>query len=147
MFCVHYYFTSAITIPASCLISKIMPVHKLNIGIAGAGISGLAAGLELQHAGYPVSIFEARERAGGRIQSLIQDGMVIEPGPEFIHGNMTETIGLLKKYNIHFDLINGKMYSAGNGHLREIKGNIEGWDLLLNKMKSQENDLSFQEFL
>ena len=70
-------------------------MNNLNIGIAGAGISGLLAGTELQRAGNSVSIFEARPRAGGRIHSILVDGIVIESGPDFIHGHLKETIRLL----------------------------------------------------
>ena len=64
-----------------------MSTAKINIGIAGGGIAGLVAGLELQSAGHTVSIFEARSRTGGRIHSIELAGMVVETGPEFIHGH------------------------------------------------------------
>jgi monoamine oxidase len=121
--------------------------YDVNIGIAGAGISGLAAGTELQRAGYNVSIFEATQRTGGRIQSLEVAGFVVETGPEFIHGHLKETLGLLKKYGIAYDLINGKMYSARGGELKESYEILNGWDELLDKMKTLENDLPLNEFL
>ena|SRR5450432_196871 len=124
-----------------------MVVDNLHIGIAGAGIAGLVSGLELQRAGHTVSIFEARSRTGGRIQSISLDGMVAECGPEFIHGKLTETISLLKKYNISYDSINGKTYSAKGGKLRATYDIVEGWDQLLGKMKSLQNDLPFHVFL
>jgi len=120
---------------------------NLDIGIAGAGIAGLVAGIELRQAGWAVSIFESRSRTGGRIQSLQQGGLVIETGPEFIHGKLKETLGLLKKYKIRYEPIDGKMYHARNGQVEESREWIEGWDELLNKMKSLGRDLPFQEFL
>ncbi|HEY4935879.1 MAG TPA: FAD-dependent oxidoreductase, partial [Puia sp.] len=124
-----------------------MSKSKLNIGIAGAGIAGLVAGTELQRAGHQVSIFESSSRTGGRIQSMEVGGLLVESGPEFIHGNQKETLGLLKKYHIKYDLINGKMYSARDGALRETYEMAEGWDQLLDKMNSLERDQPFQEFL
>ncbi|HEY8734820.1 MAG TPA: NAD(P)/FAD-dependent oxidoreductase [Puia sp.] len=124
-----------------------MTEHKLNVGIAGAGIAGLVAGLELLDAGYAVSIFEAAASAGGRIQSLTMDGLVIETGPEFIHGSPAETIGLLKKYKIPFYRGWGKMFRASKGHLTETQEMIKDWDKLLEKMKSLEDDLPFMDFL
>jgi len=118
-----------------------------DIGIVGAGISGLVAGIELRQAGGAVSIFESRSRTGGRIQSLQAGGLVIETGPEFIHGKLKETLSLLKKYNIPYEPIDGKMYKARNGRVEESLEWIEDWDVLLNKMKSLGRDLPFQEFL
>ncbi len=122
-------------------------MDNLNIGIAGAGISGLLAGTELQRAGNNVSIFEARPRTGGRIHSPLLDGIVIESGPDFIHGHLKETIRLLDKYEIPYEQINGKMYRVKNGHLQESYNMDDGWDQLIDKMKSLERDLPFQEFL
>ncbi len=91
-------------------------MNKYHIGIAGAGIAGLIAGRELLRAGHAVSIFEARPRTGGRIQSLEVDGYVVETGPEFIHGKLKETLSLLKEYGIPYVPIEGIMYrSNGTG--------------------------------
>ncbi len=124
-----------------------MLTTRLHIGIAGAGISGLIAGLELQRAGHSVTIFEARSRAGGRIYSFDLNGMVAESGPEFIHGNGKETIALLKKFNITYEVVNGKMYTAENGQLSEDDEISPGWDRLLGKMRSLHTDLPLIEFL
>jgi monoamine oxidase len=124
-----------------------MVKSELDIGIAGAGIAGLVAGTELQRAGYNVSIFEAGTCIGGRIQSIKVGGLIVETGPEFIHGHLRETLGLLKKYDIDYEVIDGKMYSAWNGKLEETYGMTKGWDLLLNKMKSLEYDQPLNEFL
>ncbi len=121
--------------------------NSMHIGIAGAGISGLVAGTELLRTGYRVSIFEADRRAGGRIRTIKMAGILIESGPEFIHGKLKETIALLKKYNITYEQIDGKMYRKQNGHFKESYEMAEGWDQLLNKMKSLDNDEPLQVFL
>jgi monoamine oxidase len=118
-----------------------------HIGIIGAGIAGLVSGLELQRAGHDVSVFEARSCAGGRIRSLQWMGMIVETGPEFIHGRLKETLALLKKYNIRYEAIDGKMYDARNGALHETREMAKGWNLLIKKMKSLKKDLAFSEFL
>jgi monoamine oxidase len=124
-----------------------MAEKSLHIGIAGAGIAGLTAGLELQRAGHAVSIFEARSRTGGRIFSLNLEGTVVEAGPEFIHGYCKETIGLLRKFKIPYEPVTGRMYAARNGLLKENNEFIVGWDQLLKKMKSLKQDLPFSIFL
>ena len=124
-----------------------MTENNLIIGIAGAGIAGLTAGLELQRAGNSVSIFEARSRTGGRIYSFDLAGTVVEAGPEFIHGYCKETISLLRKFKIPYESVTGKMYTARHGLLKENDEFIAGWDQLLKKMNSLEQDLPFSVFL
>ncbi len=118
-----------------------------HIGIVGGGISGLIAGLEILSAGHIVTIFESRSNTGGRIRTFDADGVVVEAGPEFIHGKLTETIGLLKKYKLHYDPVEGKNYNARQGQMKESHDMTDGWDLLLEKMKSVETDLPFGDFL
>jgi monoamine oxidase len=141
------HLITAIIIPKTSLYSKHMILDSFQIGIAGAGIAGLVAGTELQRSGHAVTIFESRSRTGGRIRSLEVAGFLVESGPEFIHGNLNGTIGLLKRYNIPYEPVHGKMYHARSGNLRESYEMAEGWELMLDKMKSLVTDLPLQEFL
>jgi monoamine oxidase len=124
-----------------------MSKFGLNIAIAGAGISGLIAGIELQRAGYQVSIFESSPRTGGRIESIEMAGVMVETGPEFIHGHLKETLGLLKKYKIRYETVHGKMYMVRDGKISENYEMADGWDQLLEKMKSIDEDQPLNEFL
>jgi monoamine oxidase len=125
-----------------------MSANKIEIGIAGAGLAGLFAGILLQQAGHRVRIFESRPVPGGRIQSLIKEGYLIEAGPEFIHGSGMETIRLLHKYAIPFVPANGKMYQVRSGHfVISDEMTTDDWDTLLDKMYSLDRDMPFGEFL
>jgi monoamine oxidase len=126
---------------------KDVSLPSLKIGIAGAGIAGLVAGLELQNSGHRVSIFEARSRAGGRIESFDIDGMIAESGPEFIHGNGQQTIALLKKFGLEYESIEGKMYRMVKGRIQPDEEWTPGWDQMLKKMKEIQQDVPFGEFL
>jgi monoamine oxidase len=60
--------------------------------VIGAGAAGLAAASTLQAAGASVQVLEARNRLGGRIWTdRSWDGIPIENGAEFIHGDQAIT--------------------------------------------------------
>jgi monoamine oxidase len=53
--------------------------------VVGAGFAGLAAAERLVSEGFDVTVFEARDRVGGRVYSQrLENGAVIERGAEFI---------------------------------------------------------------
>jgi protoporphyrinogen/coproporphyrinogen III oxidase len=54
------------------------------IGIVGAGISGLALGLELRKRGVPYRILEAADVAGGLVRTVQVEGVRLELGPQRI---------------------------------------------------------------
>ena len=55
----------------------------LDTAIIGGGLSGLALAHHLQQQGKEYALFEARERFGGRILSIISDGMALDLGPSW----------------------------------------------------------------
>lgn len=67
-----------------------------DVVIVGAGAAGLAAASRLTAAGVSVLLLEARNRAGGRIQTEIVESegkpLVVEQGAEFIHGGPPQEI-------------------------------------------------------
>ena len=57
----------------------------MRVAVAGAGLAGLSAADELRRAGAEVTVFEARERVGGRVWSRrLDNGAVVEMGAEYI---------------------------------------------------------------
>lgn len=59
------------------------------VGILGAGLAGLAAATHLREAGYDVTVFEARDRVGGRVWSEAMNtghdfASIVERGAEFV---------------------------------------------------------------
>ncbi len=55
-----------------------------SVAIIGAGITGLTAAFYLKRGGVPVTIYEASDRVGGAIQSIMADGYLAEFGPNTI---------------------------------------------------------------
>jgi len=60
--------------------------EKKNVIVIGAGIAGLAAAKTLKDSGHKVTIIEASERYGGRIQSVDMQGCRADFGASWIHG-------------------------------------------------------------
>src|SRR5699024_1295505 len=64
-----------------------MKQHK-KIAIIGGGVSGLSAAyylkkeIETEHLPYELSLFEASNRLGGKIETMHKDGFVIERGAD-----------------------------------------------------------------
>jgi protoporphyrinogen/coproporphyrinogen III oxidase len=48
--------------------------------VAGAGIAGLTAAYRLQQAGWEVEVFESAPRAGGRVETIVQQGYRVDTG-------------------------------------------------------------------
>ncbi|KAK5124710.1 hypothetical protein LTR85_001423 [Meristemomyces frigidus] len=66
--------------------------RQISIGIVGAGFAGLrCADLLLQH-GCKVTIFEARDRLGGRVAQSNHLGHTVDLGPNWIHGTNNNPI-------------------------------------------------------
>jgi oxygen-dependent protoporphyrinogen oxidase len=58
-------------------------MDKERIIVLGAGITGLSAAWYLEKAGYKdITIIEASGRAGGKVQTLYEDGFIIEQGAD-----------------------------------------------------------------
>lgn len=65
--------------------------------VVGAGIAGLSAARALAEAGRRTLLLEASARVGGRIWTNVGlDGVVMELGAEFVHGNPKPTLELAR---------------------------------------------------
>src|SRR5690242_20872788 len=87
--------------------------------IAGAGAAGLMAGRELARAGKAVTILEARDRCGGRIEPLParEFGYPAEGGAEFVHGAAPVTRALMREAGLSLAPMAGSRWSSRSGPL------------------------------
>src|SRR5262245_15500325 len=65
--------------------------------IVGAGVAGLSCGARLVQNGASVVVLEARNRVGGRIQTLRLPGVSpVEMGAQVIHGSRAATWAIVR---------------------------------------------------
>ena len=125
---------------------KSSPTH---IVVIGAGAAGLMAARVLGRAGKKVTILEARERCGGRIDplSVAEFGYSAEGGAEFIHGEAPVTRGLLREAELSMLPIEGTQWSVVAGRL-SAEDSLRTYKVQLHAaMQEVTDDLPVAEFL
>ena len=98
-----------------------------NIVIIGAGISGLTAASILKSAGHQVTIYEASNRVGGRIQTYrdLANGWQAELGPMRVPKQHKFTLNAAKKYNLTMAKFNNEPFRKyfHNTECIRVRGN------------------------
>jgi monoamine oxidase len=118
------------------MVSRSKGASKQKVVIIGAGISGMAAALELIVQGYSVEILEAQHRPGGRVQTIrdpFSDGLYAEAGATYIPGNHDLTNAYLKRFNIGLHAIAEEgLFTLWNFKGKRIRlGSNEDWPVEL----------------
>ena len=68
--------------------------------MAGAGIAGLTAAYRLQQAGWEVAVFEAEPRAGGRVETIMQQGYCVDTGATAFAASYPVATRLARELNL-----------------------------------------------
>ncbi|THU53367.1 hypothetical protein C4D60_Mb10t13650 [Musa balbisiana] len=77
-----------------------------SVAVVGGGVSGLAAAYKLKSNGLKVTLFEAEERAGGKIKSSSENGLIWDEGANTMTeserevGRLIDTLSLREKLQI-----------------------------------------------
>lgn len=120
---------------------------EADVLIIGAGAAGLAAARELSAAGLRVTVVEARNRIGGRINTH-SDQFPIELGAEFVHGKPRETLTIVERANLTLQKVPNRHWYLEDGML--IKSD-EFWSKVEDVMEEMSHysgpDQSFAQFL
>ena len=69
---------------------------RQDIGIIGAGWSGLAAAIELAQAGHTVTVYESAKSAGGRARRVETEHGKFDNGQHLLIGAYSETLRLME---------------------------------------------------
>ena len=76
----------------------------MRVAVVGAGIAGIQAALLLEERGVEVTVFEARDRIGGRLQTVSDSsGPSFEAGGEWIDADQPLVHALVDKYQNRLD--------------------------------------------
>ncbi len=91
-------------------------VKQKHVAILGAGISGLTAAFRLKEKGHKVTVLEKQLRVGGSIQTIIDNGFLVELGPN----SALETTPLIKKLAADLGIADQMIYANQSADKRFI---------------------------
>ncbi|PTL80526.1 NAD(P)/FAD-dependent oxidoreductase [Vitiosangium sp. GDMCC 1.1324] len=92
-----------------------------DVVVLGAGAAGLAAADRLTRAGLRVTVLEARDRPGGRVDTVRDalEGVPLELGAEFIHGKPPLLLKLARRARVKPGTCNDAHALLWRGRLRD----------------------------
>ena len=117
--------------------------------IIGAGAAGLIAARELARRGKKVILLEARDRCGGRIETLppAEFGYAAEAGPEFVHGAAGHTRSLMREAGLSLTPSRGTAWYAEDGVLSMDDRSTPNGSEFRRELMALQDDLPVAEFL
>jgi len=76
-------------------------VSRPDVVVVGAGLAGLSAARDLEAGGATVTVVEARDRVGGRVEQVqLPDGRLVQLGGEVVGNAHTSYLGLVEELGL-----------------------------------------------
>ena len=107
---------------------------QADIAIVGAGLAGLRTAVDLAAAGKTVTLFEARDRVGGRVLSALSHGLpssdppsVLDLGGQWVGPGQTEILKLIDELGLHLvptEISGRTVWGLENGEIQQADGEI-----------------------
>jgi monoamine oxidase len=110
------------------------PSRTPTVIVLGAGAAGLAAAAKLVRAGVAVTVVEARDRVGGRVDTRTDPrlGVPVEHGAEFVHGHPAIVRRLARAGRVRLAPVDGRVLAFDGGALRAADRAFERAQSLLD---------------
>ena len=116
--------------------------HMKSVAIIGGGITGLTAAFNLQQRGIPVTLYEASDRVGGVIRTVLEDGYLAECGPNTI----LETSPVIGQLIRDVNLEARRLYSDPTAEKRYLVRNKKTASELLNEKLDSRHQMGYCPF-
>jgi protoporphyrinogen/coproporphyrinogen III oxidase len=100
-----------------------------DVVVVGGGIAGMAAAHRLQRAGADVLLLEKEPRLGGIVETTIEDGFVVEGGPDSFVTAKGSVLELASELGVEHEVISANPESQGSyvwwdGRLHPLPGGL-----------------------
>jgi monoamine oxidase len=114
--------------------------------VLGGGVSGLSAAIELAES-HSVILIEARERLGGRIFTIRNNGIPFELGAEFVHGRPPELMRLIRAAQLQTHEVPDRHWKESGRGLVELHDFWDQLSRITSDIQKHGSDTSFLTIL
>lgn len=100
--------------------------REVDVAIVGAGLSGLTTARELTRRGRSVAVLEARDRVGGKMDTVVVDGCAIDLGAHWVGPTQPRVLALAEEFGVAVEpqYQDGEHRTLVGGRLESFTGSV-----------------------